>query len=151
MKPPASLEAALQSAPSYQVKARVSRRLALVKTTLPEYHLRNMSPTVRQGARRGIRLLIAMVAAPLALYLLGYFLFMDRSLPTSSFRHDEHYFDSSYRWAAKQNSQKAGPPDTPWPNATGWNDLYAPLDRVYFKFFPRSDAEIARLRRIGCS
>jgi len=92
---------------------------------------------------------LALVAIPPVLYFVGYFVVMDKHQPTSRFRRDAHYFESSYRWATKQNSQKGGPPDTPWPNATGWNDLYRPLDKVYFRFFPRSDVEEERLKEMG--
>jgi len=99
--------------------------------------------------RRSLQGLLTFVVIPLLLYVVGYFVVMDRHQPTSSLRKEAHYFESSYRWATKQSSQKGGPPDTPWPNATGWNDLYRPLDRIYFKFFPRSEAEIERLRDLG--
>src|SRR2546430_1058383 len=89
---------------------------------------------------------LRVAAVVIALYIAGYFILMDRLLPTSPHHHDAHHFESSYRWAAKQNSQKGGLPDMPWPNATGWNDLYRPLDRIYFRFFPRSEVEIKRLK-----
>ena len=101
--------------------------------------------------RRWVRVFLAFVLVPLLLYVVGYFVVMDRHQPTSPFRQDAHYFESSYRWATKQNSQKGGPPDMPWPNATGWNDLYRPLDKVYFRYLPRSGAEIERLRHLGSS
>src|SRR5882672_3136843 len=90
------------------------------------------------------RAVVALVVVPLLLYVVGYFVVMDRHLPTSRYPRDAHYFESSCRWATKQCSQKGGPPDSPWPNATGWNDLYRPLDRVYFTLFPRSDADMQR-------
>ena len=102
----------------------------------------------RSHWRRCLQLLIAFIFVPL-LYVVGYFVVMNRHLPTSPFRNDAHYFDSSYRWAKKQNSQKGGPPDMPWPNPTGWNDLYQPLDSIYFRLFPRSDAEVRRLKEMG--
>lgn len=96
-----------------------------------------------------VRVVVTMVVVPFVLYLAGYFAVMDRHLPTSLYPADAHYFESSCRWATRQASQKGGPPDTPWPNATGWNDLYRPLDRIYFTFFPRSDADNQRLRHLG--
>jgi hypothetical protein len=99
--------------------------------------------------RRCVQLVLLLVIAPLVLYVGGYFVLMDRHQPTAPFRKDAHHFESSYRWATKQNSQKGGPPDMLWPNATGWNDLYRPLDSIYFKLFPRSELEIKRLRAMG--
>jgi hypothetical protein len=84
----------------------------------------------------------------LVLYVVGYFIVMDRHLPTSSSRNDQLYFESSYRWAPKHRLNKGAGPETPWPAATGWNDIYRPLDRIYFRLFPRSDAEIERLRQL---
>lgn len=100
--------------------------------------------------RRCLQVLLALMVI-LLLYVVGYFVVMDRHQPTSNFRGDAHYFESSYRWATKQNSKKGGPPDMPWPNATGWNDLYRPLDKIYFRLFPRPDSEMDRLRHLGSS
>src|SRR5258705_5388996 len=99
--------------------------------------------------RRYLHGFLLLVVMPPLLYVAGYFVVIDSHQPTSSLRNEAHYFESSYRWAEKQNSQKGGPPDTPWPNATGWNDLYKPLDDLYFKLFPRSEAEAERLRHLG--
>jgi len=107
------------------------------------------SETGKRHRRRWLRIFLVVIVAPVLLYVVGYFVVMDRHQPTSPLRRDAHYFDSSYRWATKQNSQKGGPPDMPWPNATGWNDLYRPLDRIYFRLFPRSDVEITRLKDMG--
>ena len=105
----------------------------------------------RSPWRLCVRAVVALVVVPLLLYVVGYFVVMNRHLPTSRYSRDAHYFESSCRWAAKQCSQKGGPPASPWPNATGWNDLYRPLDRVYFTFFPRSDSDIQRLRYLSRS
>ena len=96
-----------------------------------------------------VRAVVALIVVPVLVYIVGYFVVMDRHLPTSLYPRDAHYFESSCRWATRQGSQKGGPPDTPWPNATGWNELYRPLDKVYFTFFPRSDADIQRLRYLS--
>src|SRR6266404_8477210 len=75
------------------------------------------------------------------LYTVGYFAVMDRHLPTSPFRAANDYFESSFRWATKQRAGKSTGPETQFPEVTIWNVMYKPLDMVYFRVFPRRDAE----------
>ena len=89
------------------------------------------------------------IAPVVILYPVGYFVLMDRHLPTSPFQAANDYFDSSFRWAAKQRTSKGTGPETQFPEVTIWNIIYKPLDTVYFRVFPRSDAEIERLRELG--
>jgi len=74
---------------------------------------------------------------------------MDRHLPTSPFRTANDYFESSFRWAAKQRAGKGTGPETQFPDVTIWNVVYKPLDMVYFRVFPRRDAEVEHLRELG--
>jgi hypothetical protein len=88
-------------------------------------------------------------AAMVSLYALGYLAVMDRHLPTSPFRAANDYFESSFRWAAKQRANKSTGPETQFPEVTIWNIIYKPLDTVYFQVFPRRGVEVERLRELG--
>jgi hypothetical protein len=83
------------------------------------------------------------------MYFGGYFVLMDRHLPTSPFRTANDYFESSFRWAAKQRAGKGTGPETQFPDVTIWNVVYKPLDMVYFRVFPRRDAEVEHLKELG--
>jgi hypothetical protein len=93
----------------------------------------------------------SVVAVPLLLvaYLAGYFVLMNKHLPTSHFRTDAGFFESSFRWAPRQHVGKGEGPRTGCPEVTILNIIYRPLDQLYFKFFRRSDAEVERLRALG--
>ena len=59
-------------------------------------------------------------------------------------------FESSLRWAPKEWVRKAVPPyQTPFGPVTTWNLIYAPMDRVWFHYFPRSPESVERLREAG--
>ncbi len=92
---------------------------------------------------------LRVVVAALVVYFVGYAILMDRHLPTSPFRAASDYFDSSFRWAAKQRAGKGTGPETQFPEVTIWNIIYEPLDRIYFRVFPRGDPEVERLRAAG--
>jgi hypothetical protein len=95
------------------------------------------------------RFWLRVFAAVALLYAVGYFVLMDRHLPTSPFRAANDYFESSFRWTAKQRAGKGTGPETQFPEVTIWNVIYKPLDTVYFRVFPRRDAEVERLRELG--
>jgi len=84
------------------------------------------------------------------IYGVGYFVLMDSHRPTSQFRGANDYYESSFRWAQKRHASKgdAGP-ETRIPEVTVFNFLYAPLDKIFFRIFPRPDVEIEELRSIG--
>jgi hypothetical protein len=109
----------------------------------------NAPSTLETSKRAGWRVWIRAAIVLLILYALGYFLLMDRHRPTSPFRAANDYFDSSFRWAAMQRTSKGTGPETQFPEVTVWNILYRPLDRIYFRLFPRPDVEVERLRAIG--
>jgi len=91
------------------------------------------------------------VALPvlLVVYILGYFALMDRSRPTSPTGAFVR-FESSLRFAPREWVYKAKKPyETPWGSVTTWNILYQPMDRLWFRYFPRSQQERERLREIG--
>jgi hypothetical protein len=83
------------------------------------------------------------------IYFSGYFALMDRHLPTSPFRGADDYFESSFRWAARQPTGKGTGPETAFPSVTIWNIIYKPLDTAFFRVFPRRDEEVERLRQLG--
>ena len=84
------------------------------------------------------------------LYLVGYFVLMDGHHPTSPYPRANDYFESSFRWAAKQRASKdLNGVETPFPAVTFWNVIYVPLDKVFFHLFPRPTAERERLRAMG--
>ena len=95
------------------------------------------------------RFWLRLFAVVILLYAVGYFALMDRHLPTSPFRAANDYFESSFRWAAKQRAGKGTGPETQFPEVTVWNVIYRPLDAMYFRAFPRRDAEVERLRELG--
>ena len=85
------------------------------------------------------------------LYVVGYFPLMDRRRPTSPLG-EYGYFQSSFRWASDEwigHPAMAAPRRTPYPNVTILNIIYEPMDRLFFRLFPRSDAEVERLRELG--
>lgn len=91
------------------------------------------------------------VAVGVVLYVFGYFLLMDRDRPTSPLG-AYGYFESSFRWARNEWNDHPGmiaPSPTPYPNVTILNIIYQPMDRMYFRVFPRSEAEVQELRKLG--
>jgi len=98
---------------------------------------------------RWLRFSAAAVPIVLIAYVLGYFAFMDRRSPThpaGAFKR----FPSSFRWAPREWVGKATVAyATPWKETTLWNVIYDPMDRLWFRFFPRTRAEEERLRALG--
>jgi len=89
-------------------------------------------------------------AGVVALYVVGYLVLMDKHRPTSPYPNASDYFESSFRWAAPGKASKdASGPNTQFPTVTIWNIVYRPLDKVYFRLFPRSASEIEHLKSIG--
>ncbi len=85
----------------------------------------------------------------IAAYLLGYLALMDRHRPTSPSAEFVR-FESSFRFAPREWVHKAQVPyQAPWGSVTTWNILYQPMDRLWFHYFPRSQQEIAHLRKLG--
>ena len=96
----------------------------------------------------GWRLWRLVVLVTLMLYVVGYFVLMDRDWPTSKYPRANDYFESSFRWAAKQHASKDNTgPETTFPQVTFWNVFYNPLDKVFFNVFPRPTAERQRLKQ----
>ena len=93
------------------------------------------------------------IALPLVLtaYVLGYFALMNRHRPTSPAGAYKK-FQSSFRWASLEQGRKLRSMpsfQTPFPNVTLWNVIYEPMDKIYFRLWPRPYAEVERLRQIG--
>ena len=110
-----------------------------------------MTTSGNAGRARKARwhLWLKVVAVLLVLYSVGYFVLMDRHLPTSPFRNANEYFESSFRWAAKQRAGKGTGPKTNFPDVTIWNVVYDPVDRIFFHLFPRPMDEVERLKALG--
>lgn len=99
--------------------------------------------------KRWLRFVAVAVPVVLLAYVLGYVAFMDRQSPThpaSSFKR----FPSSFRWAPREWVRKAEVAyATPWKATTIWNVIYDPMDRLWFRLFPRTRTEEERLRALG--
>ena len=103
----------------------------------------------RVGLRQWVRFLTIAAAVITIAYIAGYFVLMDRHRPTSPAGAFTR-FESSFRWAPNDWVDKALVPyQTPWGSVTTWNILYRPMDNVWFHFYPRSQVETDRLRRLG--
>ena len=99
--------------------------------------------------RRWLRFGAIAVPVLLAVYVLGYFMLMDRHRPTSP-AGAFFCFESSLRFAPREWVYKAETPyETPWGSVTTWNIIYQPMDQLWFRYFPRSQPERERLREIG--
>lgn len=99
------------------------------------------------GFRRWMRFFLVAVPLVLALYVLGYFVLMNRHRPTSPAGAFVR-FESSLRWAPRER-QRDSTCETPWGTVTTWNILYQPMDQLWFHYFPRSQQERDRLRNVG--
>ena len=105
---------------------------------------------MKASQRNRWRSWLQVLAVLLVLYMVGYFVLMDRHRPTSPFQRANDYFESSFRWAAKQRASKDNTdPETPFPEVTLWNVIYDPFDKVFFHMFPRPTAEVEKLRAMG--
>ncbi len=93
---------------------------------------------------------LRLLALVLLVYVGGYFVVMDVHRPTSPYRVGNDHFESSCRWApaTRASKEEAGPP-TVFPKVTVWNIIYRPMDKLYFKLFPRTRDEVERLRALG--
>ena len=105
--------------------------------------------TLRGSIKLWAKFIVVAVPVFAVGYLAGYFVLMNRHLPTSHVRTDAGYFESSFRWAPRQHISKGEGPRTGCPEATILNIIYRPLDQLYFEHFRRSDAEVERLRALG--
>jgi hypothetical protein len=56
-------------------------------------------------------------------------------------------FQSSFRWAAPMPDKRGRP--MKFPDTTTWNVIYEPMDKMYFRLFPRSQADWDKLRNYG--
>ena len=109
----------------------------------------HVSVARRSLLTRWLRFIAAAVPIVLIVYILGYFAFMDRQSPTHPAGNFKR-FPSSFRWAPREWVRKAMVAyATPWKEPTIWNVIYDPMDRFWFRFFPRTRAEEDRLRALG--
>ena len=101
--------------------------------------------------RTWFRCVILGLPTLLILYVAGYFVLMDRTRPTfwnSSAR--PHYFDSSLRmvpgeWGDFAHTYR----EENSPQVTILNFVFRPADKVYFRWYPRSEEEQDRISRPG--
>ena len=90
------------------------------------------------GVRRWMRFLLASIPIIACLYVAGYFVLMDRQRPAPPYLMFVRY-DSTFRWAPRDRVEKGSRPYvTPWGEVTTWNIIYRPMDRLWFRLFPRS-------------
>ncbi len=110
----------------------------------------NTDTTARSPRRRRLRFWLRAAVLVLVAYIAGYFILMDSHRPTSPYRNANEFFESSFRWAALTRASKDNTgPETPFPEVTIWNIIYRPMDKLYFRLFPRSSNEVERLKAIG--
>ena len=88
-------------------------------------------------------LMMALPSLPM-FYVLGYFALMDRSQPTDPAA--EKHFQSSLRWMPYSRGWGER---RPYHDVTIFNILFSPADKIYFKWFPRTDEELQRLKALG--
>jgi hypothetical protein len=98
--------------------------------------------------RRWMRFCLVAVPVILAVYVVGYFMLMDRHHPTSPAGAFVR-FESSFRWAPHEQARARPAYETPWGSVTTWNILYQPMDRFWFQHFPRTQQETEALRKLG--
>ena len=98
---------------------------------------------------RWLRFLTVAIPVVLLAYVLGYVAFMDRQSPTDP-KGEFKRFPSSFRWAPRIWIRKTAIAyATPWKETTIWNVIYDPMDRLWFRIFPRTRAEEEQLRALG--
>jgi hypothetical protein len=90
------------------------------------------------------RFLLVVAPSLPVLYVAGYFILMDRSRPTDPIC--ERRFQSSLRGV---HYSRGWGHWRPYPDVTIFNIMFQPADTFYFKWFPRSDDDIERLRALG--
>lgn len=107
------------------------------------------SPFPHSLRQRWLRFIAIAIPIGVLAYALGYVAFMDRQCPT----HPDGLlkrFPTSFRWAPRAWVKKASITyATPWRETTIWNVIYDPVDRLWFRVFPRTRAEEDRLRALG--
>jgi hypothetical protein len=102
-------------------------------------------PNLNTQPKARWRFWLRVVVVLCVLYFVGYFPLMDRSKPTAMGAVKD--FQSSFRWAGPMLDPGGRP--MRYPDTTIWNVIYEPMDKLYFRFFPRSEAEWDRLRADG--
>ena len=116
-----------------------------------EAHAMNETRTATKPKTPRWKFWLRVVCAVPVFYVVGYFALMDRHRPTSPLG-AYGYFQSSFRWVGNESIQKPSMPapvPTPHPGVTVFNVIYEPMDRLYFRLFPRPQSEVERLREIG--
>ena len=112
------------------------------------FRKRGAAPLASTGLWRWARFCLVALPVIAAVYLVGYFALMDRHRPTSPAGAFVR-FESSFRWAPREQARARPAYETPWGSVTTWNILYQPLDRFWFHHFPRSQQETEALRKLG--
>lgn len=112
------------------------------------FRKRGATALPRVGLRRWACFCLVAVPAILGVYAAGYFVLMDRHRPTSPAGAFVR-FESSFRWAPREQAKARPAYRTPWGSVTTWNILYQPMDRFWFQHFPRSPQEREALRKLG--
>jgi hypothetical protein len=112
------------------------------------FHKRAAAASTSAGLRHRARFCLVGIPVILALYVAGYFVLMDRHRPTSPAGAFVR-FESSFRWAPREQARARPTYQTPWGSVTTWNILYQPMDQLWFQHFPRSQQEAEALRKLG--
>ncbi len=112
------------------------------------FRKRGAAPLTSGRLRRWARFCLVALPVILAVYVVGYFALMDRHRPTSPAGAFVR-FESSFRWAPREQARARPAYQTSWGSVTTWNILYQPMDRFWFHHFPRSHQETEALRKLG--
>lgn len=112
------------------------------------FRKRGAAALTSAGMRHWARFCLVAIPVILAVYVAGYFALMDRYRPTSPAGAFVR-FESSFRWAPREQARARPTYQTPWGSVTTWNILYQPMDRLWFQHFPRSQQETEALRKLG--
>lgn len=139
---PELLLAALLATLGWQLRRRGLHILAEVGAT-----------TSKELRRRWVSFCLIALPVFVCGYVLGYFVLMDRHLPTYPHQDRHRRFESSFRWAGTEERPLKIRKSEPWPfpNVTIWNLIYRPLDKIYFHLHPRTEAEFELLSQRGWS
>ena len=111
------------------------------------FRKRGAAPLASACLRRWARFRLLALPVLLAVYLIGYFALMDRHRPTSPAGAFVR-FESSFRWAPREQARAPAGYLTPWGSVTTWNILYQPMDRFWFRHFPRPEQETEALQKL---
>ncbi len=112
------------------------------------FRKRGAAALASAGLLHWVRFCLVAIPVILAVYVAGYFVLMDRHRPTSPAGAFVR-FESSFRWARREQARARPTYQTPWGSVTTWNILYQPLDRIWFQHFPRPQQETEALRKLG--